>query len=58
MVYTITDFKLGNYDYDTLFVEVGEDKIIYQIPCKKGLYDSKIIGSELDIEYLDRPVEI
>ncbi len=56
MLYNIIDFVIGRYEYDTLFIEYDKDSIM-QIPIKKGICDSELIGEEIEIENLYTTIE-
>lgn len=55
MTYKIIDFKSGKYNYDTLFIE--DDNGIIQIPIKKNIFQSGLIGEEIEIKNLYTPIE-
>lgn len=53
--YKVINFIEGLYEYDTIHLEF--EKNIIQIPIKKELVDSKIIGKYITIDKIDRPLE-
>lgn len=55
MEYKVIDFKVGKYDYDTLFIEVDNKTV--QIPIIKGIGNPELIGTEIVIDKLDAPIE-
>lgn len=54
--FRVRKIEAGQYGYDTVFIEVGEDKNVklVQVPMVKGIKDSdKIIGKSILIKYID-----
>lgn len=54
--FRVRKIEAGQYEYDTVFIEVGEDKNIklVQIPMLKGIKDSdKIVGKSILVKYVD-----
>jgi len=55
--YKVKDYVFGNYEHDTIFVEVGENKEIYQIPIKKGISNIELIDKIIVIDKFNTPIE-
>jgi hypothetical protein len=54
--YKVKKFVSGNFDYDTLFIDVN--KVEYQIPvCKGKDINNKLVGKEIIINDFDKVLE-
>lgn len=56
MTYTVKDFIIGLYDYDTLII-ADKNKKEHQIPIKKGIGKPELIGKEIEIKNLYTPIK-